>query len=372
MIRRLLAWTRRWLGVMARPSAYFSLGFLTLGGFIAGIMFWGGFNTAMELTNREPFCTGCHEMRDNVFAELKPTIHYANRSGVRATCPDCHVPHEWTDKLARKMQASKEVWGHLFGTISTREKFVGKRLELAQHEWARLRRTIRSNAATATTSSRWTSRARASAPRHSTPRRSPGKRRPASIATRASRTGCPRWARRRWQRTNHQPTEFAIVKILLAADGSNLSHIAARHLMNNIAWFSKTPEIHVVHVHPATSYPGASKSAVEVDRREQSETALAVTEKELISAKVAYVSFWKVGNVAQELGKYVKENGIDLVVMGSHGHGALANVALGSVVTQCIASLQVPVMIVRSLPAPSIMTRRDRTYGPSRRKPVVA
>ena len=58
---------------------------------------------------------------------------------MRAICPDCHVPHDWTDKIARKMQASKEVWGKIFGTINTREKFVAKRLELAQHEWARLK-----------------------------------------------------------------------------------------------------------------------------------------------------------------------------------------------------------------------------------------
>ncbi len=121
------------------PSKFFSLGFLTLGGFIAGIIFWGGFNTALEMTNTETFCTGCHEMRDNVFAELQTTIHYSNRSGVRATCPDCHVPHNWTDKIARKTQASKEVWGKLFGVIDTREKFLGKRLELAEHEWARFK-----------------------------------------------------------------------------------------------------------------------------------------------------------------------------------------------------------------------------------------
>lgn len=40
-------------------------------------------------------------------------IHYTNRSGGRASCPDCHVPHEWTHKIARKMQASKEVWARL-------------------------------------------------------------------------------------------------------------------------------------------------------------------------------------------------------------------------------------------------------------------
>ena len=130
---------KRYWKVLNSPSVHFSLAFLTLGGFVAGVIFWGGFNTALEATNTEKFCISCHEMRDNVYAELKSTIHYSNRSGVRATCPDCHVPHEWTDKIARKMQASKEVWGKIFGTISTRDKFVEKRLELAQHEWARLK-----------------------------------------------------------------------------------------------------------------------------------------------------------------------------------------------------------------------------------------
>ncbi|MGH1483582.1 MAG: NapC/NirT family cytochrome c [Geminicoccales bacterium] len=128
---------KRFWHVFWRPSTYLSLGFLTVGGFLAGIIFWGGFNTAMEFTNTETFCTGCHEMRDNVFAELKTTIHYTNRSGVRAICSDCHVPHNWTDKIARKMQASKEVWGKIFGTINTPEKFQAKRLEMASREWAR-------------------------------------------------------------------------------------------------------------------------------------------------------------------------------------------------------------------------------------------
>ncbi|AWU96855.1 cytochrome c3 family protein [Azospirillum ramasamyi] len=124
---------------ISRPSRSLSLGFLTLGGFMAGVFFWGGFNTALEVTNTEAFCISCHEMESNVYEEMKQTIHFTNRSGVRATCPDCHVPHEWTDKIARKMQASKEVWGKIFGTIDTREKFEEKRRELAEHEWARLK-----------------------------------------------------------------------------------------------------------------------------------------------------------------------------------------------------------------------------------------
>jgi len=139
MLQRIRSFVFELWDVLRRPSSVFGLGMLVLAGFIAGIMFWGAFNTALELTNTEKFCTTCHEMRDNVFAELKSTIHFTNRSGVRASCPDCHVPHNWTDKIARKMQASKEVWGHLFGSIDRREKFVDRRLELALHEWARFK-----------------------------------------------------------------------------------------------------------------------------------------------------------------------------------------------------------------------------------------
>ncbi len=130
---------KRYLRRARQPSIHYSLGFLTLGGFVMGIIFWGGFNTALEATNTETFCISCHEMEDNVYMELQSTVHFSNGSGVRATCPDCHVPHEWTYKIARKTQASKEVWGKIFGTINTRDKFLDKRLELAQHEWARLK-----------------------------------------------------------------------------------------------------------------------------------------------------------------------------------------------------------------------------------------
>ncbi len=133
-VRAMTIWT-----ATTSPAKHLSIGFLTLGGFVAGVIFWGGFNTALEVTNTEAFCIGCHEMEENVYTELQTTIHYSNRSGVRATCPDCHVPHEWTDKIARKMQASKEVWGKLFGTINTREKFLANRRRLAGHEWERLK-----------------------------------------------------------------------------------------------------------------------------------------------------------------------------------------------------------------------------------------
>ncbi|MDQ5881232.1 MAG: Cytochrome c-type protein [Pseudomonadota bacterium] len=127
------------LAVLRRPSAKYSLLTLLVVGFFSGVFFWGGFNTAMEATNKLEFCIGCHEMRDNVYQEYKQTIHYSNRTGVRAECADCHVPKDWTHKMIRKIQASKEVWGKIMGTIDTKEKFEEHRLRLATSEWARMK-----------------------------------------------------------------------------------------------------------------------------------------------------------------------------------------------------------------------------------------
>ncbi len=114
---------------------------LLLVGVIVGIIFWGGFNTLVEATNTEKFCISCHEMEDNVYKEYKNTIHYNNRTGVRATCPDCHVPKDWTHKMIRKIQASNEVLHKVLGSIDTKEKFNAKRLQLAEHVWASMKAT---------------------------------------------------------------------------------------------------------------------------------------------------------------------------------------------------------------------------------------
>ena len=124
---------------LRKPSVKYSLiGLLSLG-FFSGIFFWGGFNTAMEATNTLEFCISCHEMRDNVYQEYKKTIHYTNRTGVRAVCSDCHVPKDWTHKMIRKIQASKEVWGKITGVIDTPVKFEAHRLVMAEREWARMK-----------------------------------------------------------------------------------------------------------------------------------------------------------------------------------------------------------------------------------------
>ena len=131
---------RSWI-FLKKPSARYSVLAIATVFFFGGIIFWGGFNTAMEATNKLEFCISCHEMRDTVYQEYKQTIHYSNRTGVRAICSDCHVPKDWGHKMLRKIQASQEVWGKLTGYIDTPEKFESHRMELATHEWNRMKAT---------------------------------------------------------------------------------------------------------------------------------------------------------------------------------------------------------------------------------------
>lgn len=109
--------------------------------FITGIVFWGGFNTAMEETNTLEFCISCHEMESTVYQEYKESIHYKNVSGVQAQCSDCHVPKEWIPKVIRKVQASVEVFHWMTGKIDTPEKFEKHRLELATRVWDTMKST---------------------------------------------------------------------------------------------------------------------------------------------------------------------------------------------------------------------------------------
>jgi len=135
---RLTKWLWHWF---TRPSVMIGQGFLIAIGVFGGIIFWGGFNTGMEATNTLEFCISCHEMRDTVYQEYKTSIHYKNPAGVRAICPDCHVPHAWGPKMVRKIQASNELWHKLRGTVGTPAKFEEHRLEMATRVWDAMKRT---------------------------------------------------------------------------------------------------------------------------------------------------------------------------------------------------------------------------------------
>lgn len=104
-------------------------------GIVAGVFLLSGFTITLEATNTQEFCISCHSMKNTVYQEYKDTVHYNNRTGVRTTCVDCHVPKELGPKLVRKLWAVNDLYHTVLGSIDTQEKFDNKRLHLAQRVW---------------------------------------------------------------------------------------------------------------------------------------------------------------------------------------------------------------------------------------------
>jgi len=117
----------------AKPASLFVLGV----GLFIGVVVFGSIGSFMVYANSEKFCaTSCHEMTVNVAAEYKGSVHDTNRTGVRATCSDCHVPHEYIPNYLAKVGLFNDYWGHFVtGSIATKEKFEAKRYELAKRVW---------------------------------------------------------------------------------------------------------------------------------------------------------------------------------------------------------------------------------------------
>lgn len=113
---------------------------VVIGALLVGAVLISGFHGVLGATNTESFCISCHEMNIN-YEEYKGTVHFKNRTGVRATCPDCHVPRDLGPKLAAKLRAAKDVWHHLLGTIDTKDKYEAYRLKMAKAVWQKMEET---------------------------------------------------------------------------------------------------------------------------------------------------------------------------------------------------------------------------------------
>jgi cytochrome c-type protein NapC len=108
-----------------------------LAGFVMGFVALSLFGTSMIYTGTEQFCANnCHEMANNNTREYRDTIHDKNRTGVRATCSDCHVPHSPVPLYIAKMGALNDLWSHhITHSVDTPEKFDAQRPMMATRVW---------------------------------------------------------------------------------------------------------------------------------------------------------------------------------------------------------------------------------------------
>ena len=112
---------------------------LLVAGMVVGAAALATFDGVMKATSSEEFCgMSCHEM-EIPRTSLEQSAHYSNAHGVGVTCADCHIPQEFVPKMVRKIEASREVWGHWTGIIDTPEKYAAHQPAMRERELNRLR-----------------------------------------------------------------------------------------------------------------------------------------------------------------------------------------------------------------------------------------
>jgi nucleotide-binding universal stress UspA family protein len=141
------------------------------------------------------------------------------------------------------------------------------------------------------------------------------------------------------------------MKILFAVDGSPQAVAALETLVSNLPQFREPPRLTLIHVHPAVPYKAAAtfvgKEAVRRYYDEESDEALAGARETLEAHGIPFDVERLVGIPADEIVKHAETGRFEMIAMGTHGHGALANLVMGSVATDVVAKSKVPVLLLK-------------------------
>jgi nucleotide-binding universal stress UspA family protein len=141
------------------------------------------------------------------------------------------------------------------------------------------------------------------------------------------------------------------MKILLPVDGSACALRAVDHLIAHIEWFRAMPEIHLLHVHLPIPI-GRVQAHVGHDTLnsyylEESQAFLVEAQKKLDAAGRFHTTHIHVGPPAEVIAKMSSELNCELIVMGTHGRSALAELVMGSVASQTLHLAACPLLLVK-------------------------
>lgn len=140
------------------------------------------------------------------------------------------------------------------------------------------------------------------------------------------------------------------MNILLAVDGSVFTKKMLAYLATHEELFRASSSYTVLTVQPqipSRARAALGKAVVDGYYADESGKVLGPTCKFLERHGITAKSAWKVGHIGETIAKFAESGRYDLLIMGSHGHGTLSNLVMGSVATAVLAHCTVPVLLVR-------------------------
>jgi len=145
------------------------------------------------------------------------------------------------------------------------------------------------------------------------------------------------------------------MKILLPVDGSRYSDAALAFVAARPFREDASPRIDLLNVQlpvPPRARRAVGAEIVRAWYEAESSKVLKPAVAALRRAHLDPAWYYVVGNPGAEIAAWADRHGIDLIVMGSHGHSALAGLVFGSVTQRVLASTTVPVLVLRTPKAP--------------------
>jgi nucleotide-binding universal stress UspA family protein len=141
-----------------------------------------------------------------------------------------------------------------------------------------------------------------------------------------------------------------MTKILLAADGSKFTKKALAFLVTHEGLCGPDDQLLVLNVQPAVpprvkTMLGAA--AVNDYHQDEARKVLDPIERFLKAHKLQFRSLWAVGSPAAELLAAAKKEKVQLIVMGTHGHGLIGRALMGSVAQRVVSEGDMPVLLVK-------------------------
>jgi nucleotide-binding universal stress UspA family protein len=143
---------------------------------------------------------------------------------------------------------------------------------------------------------------------------------------------------------------MTMLKILLAVDGSDSSLRAVNHLIKRASAVREDYQIHLINVqYPLHGSISTFVSAAQIRQYHHDEgmTILDGARKLLDVARLAYTFHLFVGDPAEVIARYAREQSCDEIVIGTRGLSGIASLLVGSVATKVLHLAQVPVLLVK-------------------------
>ena len=140
------------------------------------------------------------------------------------------------------------------------------------------------------------------------------------------------------------------MRMLFAADGSAFTKKALTFLVKNKNLLGPGDELVVLHVQDVISLQierRLGSEEIAAYQTKQAELVLQPIKKFLDKHAVNYRCVWVAGSAASEIIQASKREKVQMIVMGTHGHGLLSRMFMGSVAQRVLADSEIPTLLVK-------------------------